>query len=147
MDNRKQQIDNFFDQYAARFNRILKGEAPDIDETIKSFAECFIEASPAGINCGKNDNQFRAMIPQGYDFYKKIGITSMDILSKEIVLLDEYHTMAKIHWQSGFIKQDQSKGSIPFDVIYFLQTKESDHKIFAYITGDEQKALKKNGLI
>lgn len=147
MDNRKQQVNDFFDRYAARFNHALKGETTDIDGTIKSFAECFIEASPAGINCGKNDNTFRTTLPKGYDFYKKIGIVSMDIISKEIVLLDEYHVMTKIHWRSNFIKKDQPKGSIVFDVIYLLQAKESDCKIFAYITGDEQKALKENGLI
>lgn len=34
-----------------------------------------------------------------------------------------------------------------FAVIYFVQSRENEHKIFAYITGDEQKAFRENGLI
>ncbi len=147
MDTRIKEIENFFNRYESRFNRALKGEVPDIDGTASSFADSFIEASPKGVNCAGNDEQFRIAIPQGYAFYKNIGITSMDIISKEINILDNYHTMAKIHWQCNFFKKDNAKGHIEFDVIYFLQTIESECKIFAYITGDEQRALKENGLI
>lgn len=112
-----------------------------------AFADCFIEASPLGINCGKNDEQFKIGIPQGYTFYKNIGITSMDIIAKEINILDTYHAMIKIHWRSAFIKKNKSAGNIEFDVIYFVQTKGKQNKIFAYITGDEQTVLKENGLI
>ena len=147
MDKRVRQLEDFFEQYAENFNAAIKTETPDAEKTAVSFADCFIEASPAGINCGKNDSQFREMIPKGYAFYKKIGIVSMDIISKEITLLDDSHAMVKIYWRSGFIRKDKSKGEIDFSVIYFLQDKENECRIFAYITGDEQKALKENGLI
>jgi hypothetical protein len=38
-------------------------------------------------------------------------------------------------------------GDIEFENFYFTQTKENEHKIFAYITGDEQAALKESGLV
>lgn len=129
------------------FNKAIKGESSDVEETARSFADCIIAADPDGVHCGKNDEQFRTMIPKGYDFYKSIGIISMEIISKEITMLDNYHTMTKVHWKSGFVKKDNSNGSIEFDVIYFLQTKTNEHKIFGYITGDEQKVLRENGLI
>jgi hypothetical protein len=71
----------------------------------------------------------------------------MEITLKEITILDEFHTMTKVHWKANYIKKDNSKGSIEFDNIYFIQSKESQHKIFALITGDEQAVLKNFGLI
>lgn len=147
MGERKQLIETFFGHYAENFNAALHTSTPDIGKTVSSFADCFIGSGPAGINCGKNDDQFRKVISEGYAFYKNIGITSMDIISKEITLLDDFHATVKIYWRSGFTRKDKSKGEIDFSVIYFVRDKENKPKIFAYITGDEQKALKENGLI
>lgn len=147
MERREQLLNDFFAGYEQRFNRFLKGEPFEVEDTARSFSACFIEASPLGVNCGQNDLQFRSMIPKGYEFYRSIGITAMDILSKDITLLDDFHAMVKVHWNSSFTKKDNVKGRIEFDVIYLLQTNEDSTTIFAYITGDEQAALKENGLI
>ena len=147
MDKIQNQISNFFDQYEKRFNDALHGAAPDIKAVTESFADWFIESSPVGVICGKNDEHFQTAIPQGYAHYRNIGITSMTIASKEINLLDSYHAMAKINWISNFVKKDNSKGTIEFQVIYFVRTKDEKYKIFGYITGDEQKALQEKGLI
>jgi hypothetical protein len=84
---------------------------------------------------------------EGYAFYKNIGITSMEIISRGITFLDDFHTMIKIHWKSNFIKKDGSKGEIEFENIYFTQTRDNQPKVFAYITGDEQAVLREFGLI
>lgn len=147
MEKREQLLNDFFSGYEQRFNRFLNGEPLEVESTALSFSACFIEASPLGVNCGQNDLQFRSMIPKGYEFYRGIGITAMDILSKDITLLDDFHAMVKIHWNSCFTRKDQVKGMIEFDVIYLLQTTEDSPRIFAYITGDEQAVLKENGLI
>jgi hypothetical protein len=55
--------------------------------------------------------------------------------------------MAKIHWKSLFVTNEKRSGEIDFDVIYLLQLKGEDVKIFASITGDEREALKNNVLI
>ena len=147
MENREQQLEHFFDQYASRFNKALHGEQTDIEGTASAFSEHFIEASPLGVHCGKNDQEFRTAIPKGYAFYQSIGITFMDMLSKEITILDHYHSMVNVHWRANFNRKDNSTGKIEFEVIYFLQSRENTHKIFAYITGDEQAVLKEDGLI
>lgn len=147
MENREKNLDVFFNQYERLFNNGLNQQAVDVDTVAQWFAGCFVEASPVGIICGKNDDGFRKKIPEGYDFYRKAGITSMNILMKDIRLLDDFHALCKIHWSSAFTKKDGSKGSIEFDVTYFVQTKDGAHKIFAYITGDEQRALKEHGLV
>lgn len=147
LENNKPLLEQFFSQYAERFNRALRGEKPDTEGTIHSFAACFIEANPTGVMCGQNDNKFKEAIPQGYEFYRSIGITAMKITSTEITLLDELHSMVKVGWRSEFIRKDQSSGNIDFMVIYLLQMMDNAPRIFAYITGDEQAALKANGLV
>jgi hypothetical protein len=140
-------IEEFFNQYAARFNKSLQEEDADVDGTARSFAEYFIEANPMGVNCGQNDKHFRAVIPQGYDFYKSIGINSMEIVSKTTTQLDECHAMTKVQWRAGFVRKDGSSGMLDFEVIYLLQIINRECKIFTYITGDEKRALRDNGLI
>ena len=141
------EIENFFNRYQARFNEALADGVVDIDETVNSFTSDFLEASPAGVIVGKNDRKFRKAVSQNYAFYKKIGIRSMDILSTQTTILDEIHALVKVHWNSSFVRQDRTKGDIAFDVFYLIQKKDDDIRIFAYITGDEQQALKDEGLI
>lgn len=140
-------IENFFKRYEANFNRALATGVADVDSVVDSFAEHFIEASPLGVNAGSNDSTFREVIPKGWMFYKDIGIRSMTIRSTEITMLDELHAMVKVNWTSRYLKSDKTPGEITFDVIYFLQLRNEGVKIFAYITGDEQKVLKEHGLL
>lgn len=147
MKNRTQQLDQFFDLYEERFNKALRQGIMNIEETAGAFADSFIEASPVGIACGKNDEKFREMIPKGYEFYENIGTSSIDILSKDIILLDDFHAMVKVYWDCKYTKKDDSRGHVEFNVMYFVQSMNNTHKIFAYITGDEQKVLKEEGLI
>jgi hypothetical protein len=148
MDNTRQQIEAFFQEYADRLNRALSNPPEvDVDATADAFAECFIEASPKGVSCGKNDEQFRIQIPKGLAFYHSIGTQSMNILSTAITQLDDFHWQVKAHWEAAYQKQDGTRDVIPFDVLYFLQLLNSKLKIFAYITGDEEQMYKDHGLV
>lgn len=133
-------------EYAVRFNDALAGKDADIEGTIASFADCFIEASPLGVTCGKNDAGFREAIPQGYAFYKSIGTSFVKIANKSITLLDDMHAMVKIRWLSAYQKKNDHEVTIEFDVFYFVQQRVG-LKIFAYVTGDEQKVFRGYGLI
>jgi len=145
--NKKQQADDFFDHYCDVFNKAMKEDMPDIERTAALFSACFIAADPSGVHCGQNDETFRDAMQKGYAFYKEIGITSMDIVSKKITILDDLHTMVKVFWRSNFLKKDGVRGIIEFENIYFTQAKDTQHRVFAYITGDEQAALKEAGLV
>ena len=147
MDDFKTSIEAFFDNYRARFNSSLSDGEVDVEGTVNSFTECFLEASPLGIMCGKNDRSFRKKIPKGYEFYKKIGTRSMIIEKKEITQLDEMHAMVKIFWRSEYNRKNDSPLTIDFEVFYLVQNTDDGIKIFTYITGDEQKVLKENRLI
>lgn len=139
-------IYDFFAAYEQRFNAALQGDT-DIEGTAGAFASFFVEASPAGIHGGSNDSEFRKKIPQGMDFYRSIGTYSMEILSQEVTQLDHLHFMVKIHWKATYRNKDNTELDIEFDVIYFLQLQEGALKIFAYITGDEDKVMREHGLI
>jgi hypothetical protein len=143
-----QAVEMFFSAYEARFNTALGDLATDdVEGTASAFADYFVEASPVGVSGGKNDDGFRAMIPKGNDFYRSIGTQLMKIKSLKITPLDDYHVQAKVSWQAAYKKKDGSKDSIDFDVIYFLQVLNGPPKIFAYITGDEQKVYKEKGIV
>lgn len=144
---RKKKIEAFFRQYETRFNSSLNGTAVDVEATANAFAGSFIEASPLGVNCGQNNEQFKKAIPEGYAFYKSIGTTAMHILHMDITLLDMWHAQTKLHWKATYKKKNSSNVVIEFDVFYFTQEQNGQLKIFAYITGDEQKALRDHGLI
>jgi len=146
MTSHTSQVKAFFKLYADSFNNALRGEL-DIEATAKSFSSCFIGANPSGVICGHNDAQLRTMLAKGYEFYNSIGVTGMNILTSETMPLDEIHQMTRIRWQCAFTKKAGPAGTIEFDNIYLTQRTDSQIRIFAYITGDEQTALKEHGLI
>ena len=143
----KEIVATFFDDYAKRFNEALQGSKPDVEKTVASFASCFVESNPNNIICNKNDETFKAAIPQGFDYYRSVGLQNMKICSKAITIIDDYHAMVKIHWQSLYVKQAGNKEEIGFDVHYFVQVKDNAVRIFAYVTGDEKKLLEERGLV
>jgi hypothetical protein len=135
MGSTNQKLEEFFREYESRFNRAMTGTI-DTEATANAFASCFIEASPFGVNCGKNDDQFRLRIPKGYEFYRSIGTKSMKIVSLDITLLDDYHSTAKVHWKAIYNKKDGSEESIEFDVIYYIGSAEG-HEYPDLQVGDE----------
>ncbi|MBT1687485.1 hypothetical protein [Dawidia soli] len=141
----KQKTEAFFGEYEDRFNRGLSGK-PDVEGTAAAFADSFIESSPAGVHAGKNGDEFRKAIPQGIEFYKSIGTRSMNVKKLDVTLIDDFHVMARVHWDSRY-RQEGRDVAIEFDVVYFLRDFDGGLKIFAYVTGDEQKVLEQYGLV
>ena len=140
-------IEDFFSAYETNFNAGLSGENQETQMAISSsFTECFIESSPLGVMCGKNGEEFIANINRGFQFYRTIGSLSMKIISREITPINDLHDMVKVNWRYSFKKED-NEDFIDFENTYFLKTLNNQTKIFAYIAGDEQKALKEKGLL
>jgi len=144
----EQKVRDFFSRYEALFQNSL-GDHPqvDVDAIVASFADYFVESSPVGVHGGPNNEQFHEMIPQGYAFYRQIGTTRMKAGALDITSINDQHVMAKVHWISTFKKQDGSTDTIEFDNVYFLTLASGEPKIFAYVTPDEQAALREHGLI
>ena len=141
-------LSDFFAAYEARTNQAL-ADPPDVDveATVSAFAEAFIHADPNGVRCGRNDGELRSAIPQGFAFYRRIGTKSMRIIGLTATPLDDHHAMAKVQWRAEYRTDDGREERIDFEVIYFVQTTTGRPKIFAYITGDEQKAYREHGLL
>lgn len=146
MSKKKKQVEEFFNAYELHFNEGLTNDTEINEKIAESFATCFVESSPAGVICGKNDSGFSEKIRQGFSFYKNIGSKGMNIISKDITLLDDFHALAKIYWRYTYQK-DNAPGTIDFNTFYLLNIFDGEVKIFAYMTGDELKALKERGLI
>lgn len=142
----KEGIEDFFNRYASITNNALFGDGYDVNSIKDSFSDFVVGANPLGVAGGKNDDQFVNTIRQGVEFYKKIGIVSMNIMSKEILVIDEFHASVKVSW-SSFYQKDDASGEIPFEVIYLVQCRDGLIKIFAYVTGDEQAAFKAYNLL
>ena len=65
-------VRKLFERYESFFNRSL-GDAVDMDEVASLYASDFIAASPAGVMTGKNDDQLKQVMEQGYARYRAIG--------------------------------------------------------------------------
>lgn len=142
----KETIDDFFNRYASIMNNALFGGAYEIDTIMGSFSQYVVGANPLGVAGGRNDAQFASTIRKGIEFYRKIGIISMNILSKEISILDDFHAIVRIFW-SSFYETKERSGEIPFEVTYFVQCRDGEVKIFAFVAGDEQAAFKSHHLV
>lgn len=138
----------FFEAYARRHNDALKNPPSfDIRGIRNAFADYFVGADPNGVQGGRNGLLFRIMIRWGFRAYRRIGTRSMDIVGVEVTSLDDSHAMAKVDWVARY---DGSRGDgedIPFTNHYCLQIRDGAAKVFAYVTPDEEKAMKEHGLI
>jgi hypothetical protein len=142
-------IRDFFAAYEKRFNESLNPAArPDVRGTTGAFADYFVGSSPRGVRGGKNGWFFRMTVPRGVRHYRRVGTRSMRIAALDISPLDALHAMAKVHWDSRYRRsKDGQEIAIEFDVFYFLTLQSGAPRIFAFVTGDEEKALREHGLL
>lgn len=139
MHNRNKKIENFFGAYESFFNKVLTDENYDSLATISALSSsCFIESNPHIITCGKCD-ALQERMKENFTRYKNNGLKKATIYSKEVIPLDDYHAMVKVQWH--FSSSDDE--ILVLNIIYLLRTIQKDIKIFGYISGDEQQALKR----
>jgi hypothetical protein len=144
MGRHEKLIRPFFEAYAARTNAaIADPKRLDGKAMRAAFADYFVGASPKGVAGGKNGLLFRLMLPRGIKYYRKIGTLAMDLKDVRATDLDHHHAMAHVDWNARY----KGGQEIAFTNIYLLQVRDGAAKIFAWITGDEQQALKDAGVI
>ena len=135
-------IEQFFERYEEGANTF------DPDVATSQFAESFMGADPNGALCGENNEKFREAIPQRKAFFQQIGFKSAKILSIDETPLDKRYTMAKVHWQMVFEKEQGSPLDFKFFITYLLFDPGSGPRVVFYIShDDEQKVMKDAGLI
>lgn len=139
-------VRKFFERYENLFNRSLRGDT-DMDEVASLYASDFIAASPAGVVNGKNDEQLKQVMAQGYARYRAMGTKEMRIRSVRISPIDEHHCVAHVAWTATYARKDQPDVAIDFDVHYFVQKLDEEPKVFGWVSGDEQALLRKHGVL
>jgi len=139
-------VRKFFERYESLFKQSLGGDI-DMDEVAALYASEFIAASPAGVMTGKNDDQLKRVMAQGYAHYRAIGTKEMRIRNVRLSPIDEHHCLAHVAWTATYARKDQSDVAIDFDVHYFVQKLDGEPKVFGWISGDEQALLREHGII
>ncbi len=139
-------VRKLFERYANFFNRSLGGDV-DMEEVSSLYTSEFIGAAPAGVKTGKNDEQFKQILAQGYAHYRAIGTKEMRIRNVVLSPIDEHHCVAHVTWTAVYARKDQPDVAIDFDVHYLVQKLDGEPKVFGWVSGDEQTLLREHGII
>ena len=139
-------VRKLFERYQSLFNQALGGDA-DMDAVASLYASDFIAASPAGVMTGKNDDQLKRVMAQGYARYRAIGTKGMRIRDVRISPIDEHHCLAHVAWTATYAREDRPDTAIDFDVHYLVQKLDDNAKVFGWVSGDEDALLKKHGIV
>ncbi|PWJ80096.1 hypothetical protein C7441_11320 [Pseudaminobacter salicylatoxidans] len=139
-------VRRFFERYENAFNRSLAGDM-DMDEVSALYAAEFIAASPAGVMTGRNDDQLRQVMAQGYAHYRAIGTKEMRIRDLRLSPIDDHHCVAHVAWTATYARKDQPDVAIDFDVHYFVRKLNGEPQVFGWVSGDEQALLRQHGIV
>lgn len=139
-------VRKLFERYQSLFNQALGGD-PDMDAVASLYASDFIAASPAGVMTGKNGDQLKRVMAQGYARYRAIGTKGMRIRDVRISPIDEHHCLAHVAWTATYAREGRPDTAIDFDVHYLVQKLDDDAKVFGWVSGDEDALLKKHGIV
>ena len=139
-------VRTLFERYERVFNASLHGDA-DMDDVAALYASEFIAASPAGVMTGKNDEQLKQVMAQGYARYRAIGTKEMRIRGLRISPMDDHHCVAHVAWRATYVRKGQPDVTIDFDVHYLVQQLGAEPKVFGWVSGDEQALLREHGVI
>lgn len=139
-------IREFFDRYADCFNRALVGQQ-SMDEVGSLYAAEFIAASPLGVMAGKNDEQFKHVMSQGYEHYRAIGTKDMRVRGVRVSGIDDLHCLAHVAWTATYVREGRDDVAIDFEVHYLMQVLGGAPKVFGWVAGNEQEVLKEHGIV
>ncbi|MBB3391635.1 hypothetical protein FHT82_004413 [Rhizobium sp. BK275] len=138
-------VEKLFERYERLFRQALAGKA-DMDEIASLYASDVIAASPAGVMSGKNDDELKRMMAQGYEHYRSIGTKEMLLRHVRLSPIDESHCVAHVAWRAAYARKDQPDTDIDFEVHYLVQVLDGGAKVFGWVSGDEQALLKQHGI-
>ncbi|MFB9952808.1 hypothetical protein ACFFP0_28515 [Rhizobium puerariae] len=136
-----------FDDYG-RISSEALGDPPSVDtgKVASFFAAYFVGSTPQAVIGGANDEKFHDVIPQGFARYRDIGGKEMRITGVTVTPLNDLHALAQVGWDFAYVNKAGESGHVRFTNFYFVTVADGSPRIFAYITGDEEKAMKDHGL-
>jgi hypothetical protein len=137
-----------FDAYGKRSDDALQYPPKlDIEGMVRSFAPFFVGSSPRGVMGGANDDAFREMVPKGFAHYRNVGGKHMTIKGIRVIELDRLHAVADVDWQFDYVNKAGKAGQVTFTNFYFVTIADGSAKVFAYVTPDEEQAMREHGLL
>ena len=139
-------IGQFFTGYAGAFNRAL-GDTPDLHAITDHFTACFIESLRDSVTCGHNGPEFINILEKGYAYYRSIGTRRMSVTGVDSYPICDDHSVATVHWRGEYRTKEGRDVAIDFDVHYLIKAGHGRFRIFGFIAGDEQGALRRAGVI
>jgi hypothetical protein len=137
-----------FDAYGKRSDDALQYPPKlDIEGMVRSFAPFFVGSSPRGVMGGANDDAFREMVPKGFAHHRNVGGKHMTIKGIRVIELDRLHAVADVDWQFDYVNKAGKAGQVTFTNFYFVTIADGSAKVFAYVTPDEEQAMREHGLL
>lgn len=140
-------VEKLFERYERLFNQAIGSEGVDMDDIASLYASEFIGAAPAGVRAGKNDDEFKQVMAQGYAHYREIGTKEMRLRNLRLTPIDDHHCLAHVGWNATYLREGEPDRAIDFDVHYLVQQLDGEPKVFGWISGDEQELLKEHGIV
>jgi hypothetical protein len=71
----------------------------------------------------------------------------MRIRNVALSVIDDLHCVAHVGWTATYRRDDLAETAIEFDVHYLVQLRDGAAKVFGWVAGDEQAALRQRGII
>lgn len=137
----------FFRRYGALMDAGVRSGAPDAEALAACFAGHFVGSSPAGILGGAKDAGFAQAIAAGVAQYRAMGATGFAVEAVRPIPLDPLHAAVQVDWRFDYRRPaDGVEGGIRFTNSYLVSLAGGEPQIFAWITPDEQAALRAHGL-
>jgi hypothetical protein len=137
-------VRELFARYESFFARALAGTA-DMAEAETLYTTDVIAASPAGVMSGKTAD-FRDTMAQGYAHYRAIGTRTMRLRELHLIPIDDSHCVAHVGWTATYARPDPPETAVDFEVHYLVQIRDGVARVFGWIAGDEDAALKQHGI-
>ena len=79
---------------------------------------------------GKNDDQFKQAMSQGYARYRAMGMKDMRMRNLRLSAIDENHCVAHVAWTATYARKDQPDTAVDFEVHYFVQKLDGEAEGF-----------------
>lgn len=139
-------VRQLFERYERAFKHALGGDT-DMREVASLYASCFISATPTGLMTGRNNDQLKQVMAQGFTRYRAMGTKEMRIRDVRVYPIDDLHCVAHVEWTATYARKEQRDVAIDFAVHYFVRTANGKSKVFGWVSGDEQAMLRHHGII
>ena len=141
------EVSGFMAEYAGRMNAGVRDGRVDAPLLAGCFAADFIGASSGGVMAGRNEG-LAEVIAGGTEAYRRMGGLAFVAEHIDTQELAPNSFMTTVSWRFDYRRPaDGQLGSITFTNRYLISTAQGGPVIFAWITPDEQAALREHGLV